>query len=248
MKNLVKEYSVKGLFEKDINKLLKITNNDLAMFRRYAQRRLFGEPIEYIQKHTIFLNRKFIIDYKTYIPTKETESLINKVLENINNNSILLDVGTGCGALGISISLKKPNVKVYGCDISPDALKIARLNSKKHKVNIKFFESFYVDDLDIPMPTHIIADLPWGNVNYLLKGNDFNRYLHGPKIAFFHPLGILHSYIELFESIKRKGWHPKVYFESGVIPEEEVSKIIPKGKKWKYIKFKQNYSITIVYM
>jgi hypothetical protein len=66
---------------------------------------------------------------------------------------------------------------------------------------------------------------------------------HMPKIALFHPEGPLGAQAALFNSIKQRGWHPKVFIETGLLSKEQVKEIIPKNLIWNYVKF-DYYSIV----
>lgn len=245
MLKIIKEFRKKGISRKDEKILLEISQNNFAKYKRFAQRRLFHEPLAYIRGHVEFFGRKFIVDNRVYVPTKETEQLIKLVLEDLKKNSILLDIGTGSGALAITIKKEKPSVQVFASDLNPYSLDVAKLNAQKNKANVKFFESLYVDDLKIIEPTHIIADLPWGDESSVLGSNSLAESKHMSSQAFFHPLGKYESYKELIDSILKKDWRSKLFIESGLITKKEISTIIPKNLKWKYIKFKK-YSVTVI--
>lgn len=245
IQDAIKEFRKKGISKEDEKILLELSENNLSKYKMFAQRRLFHEPIAYIKGYIKFYKRDFIVDNRVYVSTKETEQLINLVLKDLNNSSILLDVGTGSGALAITIKKEKSETKVFASELSHYALDVARLNAQKHNVNIQFFESLYVDDLEIPEPTHIIADLPWGNKNNLLGSNSTEESKHMPPLAFFHPLGKSEAYKELINSILKKGWRSKLFIESGLITKEELALFIPSHLKWEYIGFK-DYSVTII--
>jgi release factor glutamine methyltransferase len=245
MQEIIKKFRKKGISQKDEKIILGISKNNPSKYKMFAQRRLFHEPLAYIKGYIEFFGRKFIVDNRVYVPTKETEQLVKLVLENLDNNSRLLDIGTGSGAIAITIKKEKPSLKVFASDLNPHSLDVARLNAKKHAVDIKFFENLYVDDLKIPEPTHIVADLPWGDQNSVLCSNSLEESTHMPSQAFFHPLGKVESYKELIESILKKRWKSKLFIESGLIKKTEIKKIIPSNLNWKYIKFK-NYSVTTI--
>lgn len=246
MQKIIEEFRKKGISKEDEKILLELSGDDFSKYRRFAQRRLFHEPLAYIEGCAEFFGRKFIVDKRVFVPTKETERLVRMVLKDLKNNSVVLDVGTGSGSLAITIKKEKSSVKVVASDLNPHSLDVARLNAKENNAEIQFFESFYVDDLEISEPTHIIADLPWGDENSVL-GNEFRlkESRHMPDQSFFHPLGKFEAYKELIDSILKKGWKSKLFFESGLITKKEISSIIPKNLKWKYVKFK-NYSVTII--
>lgn len=100
-----------------------------------------------------------------FIPRPETETLVEKALElaqNFPQDLLLADVGTGCGAIAISLALRLPQAQVYAIDISPQALKIARRNSLRYGLEnrIRFLEGHLLRPLT--RPVHLIAaNLPY---------------------------------------------------------------------------------------
>ena len=93
------------------------------------------KPLEYILGHVDFFGVPFYVNEHTLIPRPETEYMITAVsehLEGVNGTGRLLDIGTGCGVLGISVLLQNPDFfkEVYFSDISPEALEVAKRNYK----------------------------------------------------------------------------------------------------------------------
>ncbi len=246
------EYLKKNLKESDLNILKGFSKGDVALFRRLALRRLFKEPIEYLTNCKVFFGREFYVDRRVYIPTNETEFLVKFLLADIDKNekAIVLDVGTGSGSIAITIKIERPKCLVYGSDFHPSALEVANINKKRHRAKINFIESYYVDDLNIEEPTHIIADLPYGNGDdkYILDSfKNIDEIRHMPQTATFHPEGIGNAYRECVESVLNKGWRSFLYFETGLLPEEIVADFIPHGIKYQYIK-KNHYSLTKIWL
>ncbi len=105
-----------------------------------------GEPVQYIIGDTEFYGNIFKVDKNVLIPRPETEELVEKVIPLIkkefgNTNLHLLDIGTGSGCIAISIKKNIPNINVTACDISPEALEVAKYNAKKNNTPINFIES-----------------------------------------------------------------------------------------------------------
>lgn len=130
------------------------------------QRRLNHEPIAYIMGHKEFFGLEFYVTPDTLIPRPETELLVEKALEIAKERSLqgglIADIGTGCGAIAISLAVCLTNIEVYGIDISPTALEVAASNSKKHHVSnrIDLIEGDLLEPL--PQPVDIIlANLPY---------------------------------------------------------------------------------------
>jgi len=210
----------------------------------------------YKKGYVIFMNQKITVTTSTYIPTPETEKLVIETIKQAKslNAKLILDIGTGSGALAISIAKKLPNLQIIATDISQKALIVAQENIKNHRLSksITTEKSNYVDNLNCLEPDIIIADLPWGSKYSILKSNQIRSLKEQPKIAIFHPNGPMGAYKELFESIQKKGWNNSiVIFETGLQTKISVDRILPpkynlKIKEWKKKK-KLHYSIGIAW-
>lgn len=119
------------------------------------ERRLCGEPIQYITGSSEFMGWDFIINKDVFIPRPETEILANEVLAKQAlqlphscsckarfPNLQILDLCTGCGNIAISLVRLMGNVEIIATDISEPALGVAQENSILHKVdkNIRFYK------------------------------------------------------------------------------------------------------------
>lgn len=105
-----------------------------------------NEPIQYVLNCQEFMGLKFYVDENVLIPQPDTEILVEEIIKiasKIQNKSQIkiLDMCTGSGAIGISISKLLKNVKVYASDISNEALNVAKKNSEKNTVSIDFIQS-----------------------------------------------------------------------------------------------------------
>lgn len=103
------------------------------------ERRAQGEPIAYILGTAWFYGRPFEVNPSVLVPRPETEHLIDEALaflrgfeERTNRCPVVLDVGTGCGAIACTIAAELPNAMVYATERSPAALAVARRNVLKH--------------------------------------------------------------------------------------------------------------------
>lgn len=243
MNEMIESFKRKGLGDADVRVILADVGSNMWRFRRAAQRRLFGEPFAYIFNKARFLGTPLYIDRRVYVPNPETEEMVRALLSEAKDGSTIVDVGCGSGAITIAVKHRLKNAIVHAVDIDPLALEVARLNAGRNDVAINVQESFYVDDLDIPAPDYVIADLPYGNSRYTLPSIDIKEFAHMPPIALFHPVGVLSAYQELIESISRKKWKTVLFFESGRVEKDEVAKIIPPGMQWEYVG-KGDYSFT----
>ena len=96
------------------------------------KRRINKEPIAYIIGKKEFWSEDFLVNKATLIPRPETELLICKVIDFFKNKRInILDIGTGSGCILLSILKELNNSRGIGIDISAQAIKTAKINSKK---------------------------------------------------------------------------------------------------------------------
>jgi len=104
-----------------------------SLFERHVARRKAREPLQHILGECGFLGRMFLCGPGALVPRPETEILLQAFLDVLPPNpSRLLDVGTGSGVVGISLSLAFPGAFVAGTDVSPDALRLAAANRRLH--------------------------------------------------------------------------------------------------------------------
>src|SRR3970040_2247926 len=97
------------------------------------ERRLRGEPVAYILCEREFYGLNFIVSPSTLIPRPETELLVELALQRIPQSGPfrVLDLGTGSGAIALSIAHARPNAEVVAVDASQDALEVARENAQR---------------------------------------------------------------------------------------------------------------------
>jgi release factor glutamine methyltransferase len=173
-------------------------SSNLEQLRCRLERALFGEPLEYLRGYTTFYGREFKTDRRAYVPNCETEHLVEVICRDMCKGSSVLDVGTGCGNIAISIAAKRTDLAICALDVDPGALDLARENAKRSNVDIAFFESAYVYGLPeyFPCPDAIVADMPWGTFNphEMLHPESLPQLAHMPPTALCHPEGPFRSY------------------------------------------------------
>ena len=154
---------------------------DISVLKFAIRRRIQKEPISQIIGLRKFWNSNFYIDETVLDPRPESELIVEKVLELSDTNLSLIDLGTGSGCLAISIALERPNFKIFASDISPDALKVAEINSRYHKTPITFIKSDWFSEINNTFDI-IIANPPYISENeYKSLPISIRRF--EPKIA-----------------------------------------------------------------
>jgi release factor glutamine methyltransferase len=149
-------------------------------FREMIKRRLSGEPTAYITGHREFYGSDFYVDFNALIPRPESELLVERALALAQNRPIstIAEIGTGGGAIAISLALNLPQAKIYATDISAPALKVALFNCQKHGVlnRICLLQGDMLDPLPEPVDL-IIANLPYVKEPELCCLTDFEPRL-----------------------------------------------------------------------
>lgn len=108
---------------------------DVSRLDAYAARRLRHEPVSRIRGVREFWGREFGLGPETLDPRPETETVIEAVLELVDTPpAAILDLGTGSGALLVSLLKEFPEAHGVGVDLSPGALVTARANARRHGV------------------------------------------------------------------------------------------------------------------
>ncbi len=110
------------------------------LIESYLPRLQQSEPLAYIIGDVDFFETNLKVDSSVLIPRPETEELVNWILEDYSDKErvCLLDIGTGSGCIPISIAAKRSNWTIKASDISLGAIKLAKGNALKNKVNVDF--------------------------------------------------------------------------------------------------------------
>ena len=162
-----------------------------------------GRPIQYIIGNVNFCGNILEVNENVLIPRFETEQLVVGTIEKINelwpNQSIdLIDLGTGSGAIGLSIKKRLPNTNVTLLDISPEALEVAKRNANNLEVNVKFILNDMLEnlankyDVIISNPPYIKTD---EEVEEIVKNNE-------PHLALYAGEDGLDCYRKILSHVK----------------------------------------------
>ena len=132
-------------------------------FDRLVERRLASEPMQYLTGEQEFFGLSFEVSPAVLIPRPETEHLVEAVLDRFGREEEvrIVDVGTGSGAIAVSLAHAMPRSRVTAVDLLPAALAVARRNAERHGV---------IDQL-VLLPSDLLAEV---------GGTDFDAVVANP--------------------------------------------------------------------
>lgn len=145
-------------------------------------------PVQYIFEKAYFYGYEFKVSPATLIPRRETEELVEWILEAMNRQPqkkwTVLDIGTGSGCIPITIKKEFSLAEVSAIDISPEALSIAEENAHNLNVKIRFIQQNILETKTLDKYDIIISNPPY--VRHLEKAEMKNNVLrHEPHLALF---------------------------------------------------------------
>ena len=129
----------KNVLYRDNPSLTKETCNEL---KDLIKRREKGEPLAYLTNQIGFWNLSLYVDNKVLVPRPETETIIQNILETFSSKQIkVLDLGTGSGAIGLSLAKERANWEVVCSDLSYEALKVTSKNMTRNALDVSLVNS-----------------------------------------------------------------------------------------------------------
>ena len=156
-----------------LNHEYPLTEEEMTACRDFVRRRATGEPVAYIIGHKGFYKHSFKVTSAVLIPRPETETLVDEAITwgKKNGAERVVDLGTGSGCIGISVLAELPETKLFACDISEDALKIAEENAREigvlERATYLAKDATLVQASDLKMTIGGLADIVLANPPYI---------------------------------------------------------------------------------
>jgi len=145
-------------------KAKEITGSQFEYQSSYTEllsRRLNGEPLQYIEEYVPFYSIQINVDQRCLIPRPETEYMIEIIKNNIDLPKKILDVGTGTGCIALMMKKLFPDAEVHAVDISNDALSLAKENAEINNLEVNFYQSDLLNNVETLDFDLIVANLPY---------------------------------------------------------------------------------------
>ena len=212
-------------------------------YQALVTRRAEGYPLQYLTGRQAFFQLDFEVTPDVLIPRPETELIVEVGIEILKHKAtpVFADVGTGSGAIVISLLRELPRARAVAVDVSPGALKVAKRNAERHRVSdrLQFIES----DLFSTTDARAAFDLIVSNPPYVPAGD-----LDGlQREVRYEPLGALDGGPDGLAVIRRLlkdapdflPAHGYLVFEIGFDQHEAVKQLIDHGA-WKLIELRKD--------
>ena len=180
----------------------------------YAKRRLSGQPVDHIVGWREFYGRRFQINKDVLSPRADTETLINHALSALQNNDSphILDLGTGSGAILITLLSEHKDASGVGVDISQKAINIAKNNAGTLGVNLRadWHCGSWFAPLDVDMRFDAIVSNPPYITQAAMENLETEVKTYDPHIALYGGADGLDAYQHIIKAakdwLKPSGW------------------------------------------
>lgn len=229
---------------------LLLREKEAARYADLLKRRADGEPVAYLTGAKGFWNYDFVVSSDTLIPRPETELLVESALElfrNKNDRISILDLGTGSGAIILTLLRDLPNAQGLAVDVSEKALKVARNNANLLEVSDRahFLQSDWFENIpeqDEPEYDLIVSNPPYIKSSDILTLQREVR-LFEPELALNGGADGLEHYRAIIEKahlyLKPQGW---LGFETGERQHKDISAILKAAGQYGGIRSIKDYA------
>ncbi len=158
-------------FDVLLNKKQVMSPNEYKTYMSLVLKRASRIPLQHLTKIQYFMGHPFMVSPKALIPRGETELLCEQVILYVNSlqkkDITILDLCTGSGALAVSLALALPYAKISACDISEEALGVAKQNTLLLKAEVAFYQGDFLAAVQGQTFDVIVTNPPYIPTEYL---------------------------------------------------------------------------------
>jgi release factor glutamine methyltransferase len=187
-------------------KQTELSESQFSQLQKDLQRLKLNEPIQYVMNKTWFYGMELYVDKNVLIPRPETEELVEWIISDMKASGKdvfirrsmeadettqvkILDVGTGSGCIALALKKAMPKAEVWGCDVSEEALNVARRNGSALNIRVDFQGVNFLDEAQqkhLPTVDIIVSNPPYVPLKDKEKMQP-NVVAHEPHTALFVP-------------------------------------------------------------
>ena len=186
-------YSITGLdkMERLMQKDTLFSEEQQARFESGKSDLLAGKPLQYVTGTAWFIGREFKVNDHVLIPRPETEELVGWIINDCKDKKdiSILDIGTGSGCIPISLQLALPNAFITSCDISGEAIEVAKETARKLGADVSFIKTDFLNQkmwYNFEQYDVIVSNPPYIPQNEYEQMHT-NVRDHEPSLALFVP-------------------------------------------------------------
>lgn len=223
----------------------EIPQNEYEQLQKDVLHLLNDYPPQYLLGYEEFYGRPFKVNSATLIPRPETEELVEWCLQTTakqkNEKIQLVDVGTGTGAIAITLKLERPHWQISAVDVSKEALEIAQINSQMLGADVKYYLGNTLEPIKEPVDI-LIANPPYvSKKEWGLMDASVRQY--EPSIALFAENDGLAIYKDIARQAQGKlTKEGKIFLEFGFMQGEAVEQIFQKSFPQKRVQRRKDLS------
>ncbi|MFO0357136.1 MAG: peptide chain release factor N(5)-glutamine methyltransferase [Sphingobacteriaceae bacterium] len=202
-----------------------LNQSELILIYDAAKALATAKPLQYVLGKAYFYKYDFDVTGSVLIPRPETEELVDLIINENKGKAIrAFDIGTGSGCIPITLILMLPSIDMWACDISNDALNVAKLNAQKHQASVNFINA---DALKLPSDLPMF-DLIVSNPPYIKRSEEEQIHKnvkdHEPHLALFvESEDAIVFYKRIIDfSLINLNTGGKLYFELNPLTAEDV--------------------------
>jgi len=215
-----------------------LTEEQASRYEAWISRRLQREPVQRILGYAYFRNLVLDLNEDTLIPRPDTESVVDAALERIDSRGypcVVLDVGTGSGAIAISIAQERPRCEVHATEVSKIALIAARANADRNDTKVSFHHADLVSGLGFLVGK---CDLLVSNPPYVDEASASHRL--APEVRKWDPP------VALYSGADELGFFKRIFAETPFLLKEGADVVleIGDGQAEKVIDLAEKYSFS----
>jgi release factor glutamine methyltransferase len=217
-----------------------LTGEQSALYDAWISRRLEREPVQRILGYSYFRDLVLHLNGEALIPRPDTESVVDAALERVDERGQpcrVLDIGTGSGAIAISIAQERPLCEVHATDISEAVLEIARHNAERNRAIVQFHRADVASGLESLEGS---VDLLVSNPPYVDEGSAARKL--APEVREWDPPAALYSGADELAFFRRTFGEAPPLLRAGAdvvleVGDGQAEKVLDLGRKAGFVPF-----------